>query len=227
MWRKSDSTGSYPTNYLFLNPIIGVNTALSTKDDAHFNSIFGINMSYKIHTNRIYSQLIIDNSKISAFQLGFIGYDFIFSKLDLLLEYNQAQQNTYLNLNKRLNYSQTNLPLAHPLTSGFKELILKLDYQFKSFFVQNKIIFSESPVKDSVNIGVSILQELSDNTNNDYIRVNILSNQLELGYRMNKKYNLQLFIGNVSRYHFTQEVSMTNYVYIGIRTRIKNKTLDW
>ncbi|MBK6525421.1 MAG: hypothetical protein IPG07_07630 [Crocinitomicaceae bacterium] len=48
------------------------------------------------------------------------------------MEYNHANQNTYLTENKRYNYSHANLSLAHPLTGAFDELVFRINYQYKT-----------------------------------------------------------------------------------------------
>ena len=191
-WRRSDSSGTYPLNYAFLNPIIGTNTlALNSKSEV-FNSILGVNFTYHLKSNLIYSQIVLDHSTVSAFQVGYKSYDLFLPKLDVQLEYNQSKPNTYISTNRRLNYSHSNLPIAHPFVSGFKEIMFNLNYEYQSFFISNQLVYAQKTNQDSVNVGTDILQAFSNNTTSG-INDNILLNQLEIGYRFNKNYNLQVF----------------------------------
>ena len=227
-WRSTDSLGTHKSDYLFLNPIIGVNSLIKGTESVGYNSVFGIGGSYTLKTNKLYGQILIDNSKLSAFQIGFKGYNLIIKNLDLRVEYNKAIQNSYLSNQKRYNYSHNNLSLTHPLDNSFNEIVAILTYQNNGFFITNKTIFSSQYKNDSLNIGNNILQPKSTIDLNTQTKSNIFYNQLELGYRFNKSYNLQLFGGYLYRKknHSTNPTT-TNYIYFGVRTKIRNKKLDW
>lgn len=227
-WRSTDSTGTQAPNYLFLNPIIGTTSIIKGTDGNNYNSILGIGASYTIQNSKIYCQIVIDNSKLGAYQIGFKSYDLIIPKLDFRAEYNHAIQNTYLSDNERYNYSHNNLPLAHPYDNGFDELIGSISYQKGRFFASNKIIFSARYTNDSINIGNNILQPKSTVNLDTESQPNIFYNQLEIGYRFNKNYNLQVVSGYIFRKDNNKHnPSITNYIYFGVRTRLRNKTLDW
>jgi len=227
-WRSSDSLGSHTPNYLFLNPIIGANSLIKGTESLNYNSVFGIASSYTLNTTKIYGQLLIDNSKLSSFQIGIKGYDVGIKKLDLRIEYNKAIQNTYLSEQSRYNYSHNNLSLAHPLDNSFDEIVAIITYENKGFFVQNKTIFSSQFQNDTLNIGNNILDSKSTVDLTSQLKKNIFYNQLELGYRFNKNYNLQLFGGYLFRRDTNQiKTITTNYIYFGVRTKIRNKNLDW
>jgi hypothetical protein len=227
-WRSSDSVGTHSPDYLYLTPVIVTNTLIKGTDDKNYNSILGIGANYTINTSKFFTQIVIDNSTISAFQFGFKSYDLLTQKLDFKIEYNQAIRNTYLSENKRYNYSHNNLSLAHPYDNGFKEIISIISYQKNRFFIQNKTIYSSRIKNDTLNIGTNILQS---KTNEPLINLNsnnIFLNQFEAGYRFNKNYNLQAVFGYTFRKDNNKSnPSTTNYVYFGIRTRLRNKTLDW
>ena len=227
-WRSTDSLGSHKPNYLFLNPIIGVNSLVKGTESLNYNSVFGIGSSFTLKNTKIYGQLLIDNSRLSSFQIGIKAYGLILKKLDLRVEFNRAIQNTYLSNQKRYNYSHNNLSLAHPLENSFNELVTILTYENNGFFVQNKTIFSSQYQNDSLNIGTNILEPKSSVNLTSQVKKNVFYNQLELGYRFNKNYNLQLFGGYLFRkVNDNTEPTTTNYIYFGVRTKIRNKKLDW
>jgi hypothetical protein len=227
-WRSIDSLGSHKPDYLFLNPIIGVNSLIKGTEALNYNSVFGIGSSFSFKSNKIYGQLLIDNSKISSFQIGLKAYDLLIKKLDLRLEYNKAVQNAYLSEQKRYNYSHNNLSLTHPLDNSFNEIVAIMTYENSGFFVQNKTIFSSQYQNDTLNIGNTILESKSSIDLASQTKRNVFYNQLELGYRFNKTNNLQLFGGYLFRkVNDFIAPTTTNYVYFGVRTKIRNKKLDW
>lgn len=227
-WRSIDSLGSHKPDYLFLNPVIGVNSLIKGTETLNYNSIFGIGSSYTFNSTKIYGQLLLDNSVISAFQIGLKTYDLLLKKLDLRIEYNRAIQNAYLSEQKRYNYSHNNLPLTHPLTNSFNEIVAIISYENNGFFFQNKTIFSSQYQNDTLNIGNNILQPKSSIDLNSQVNNTVFYNQLELGYRFNKTNNLQLFGGYLFRkVNAYIEPTTTHYVYFGLRTKIRNKKLDW
>jgi len=227
-WRSTDSSGTHSPDYLFLNPIIGVNSLIKGTEALNYNSIFGIGASTTFKSNKLYSQIVIDNKTISAFQIGVKTYDFFIKKLDLRFEYNSAINNSYLSQQVRYNYSHNNLPLAHPFVGGFKELIAIIDYQKDRFFVQNKLVFYSHSTNDSLNIGTNILQSSSTISTLQGVSNNIINNRFEIGYRFNKNYNLQVLVGYLYRQeNIKNNPQKTQYVYFGFRTRLRNKKLDW
>lgn len=227
-FKRSDSLGTTQPDFLFANPILGVNTLVNGFENEGFYSILGINTSFSFGGNRIYGQVVIDKSKIAGTQLGIKAYNLIFPNLDFSAEYNYVQLNTYLSTEKRYNYSHYNLPLAHPLVAGFNELTLNLYYQHKRFFVQNRFTYSKRIKNDSIKIGNNILEPSRDVPNELNYNQFVVYNRFEIGYRFNKNYNLEAVFGHSYR-NETQPTQnpITNYTYIGIRTRLKNKTLDF
>lgn len=227
-WRRTDSLGTHQPDYLFLNPVIGINSIVKGTESLNYNSVFGIGGSYVLKTAKLYSQLLIDNSALSSFQVGAKIYDLVIKHLDVRLEFNSSIQNAYLSKQKRYNYSHNNLSLAHPLDNSFNEIVAILNYEKDGFFIQNKTIFSSQYQTDTLNIGTSILEPKSKIDLNTQSKRNIFYTQLEFGYRFNKSYNLQLFGGYLYRKdNSINTPSTTNYMYFGVRTKIRNKNLDW
>lgn len=228
IWRHTDSTGTHQPDLNFFNPIIGVNSLLKKNETNNFNSILGVNVGVNFKIGNAYSQAVFDNQTLSAFQAGFLLQDILLKKLDVRLEYNAAKSNTYLTANKRYNYAHNNLSLAHPLGSNFQEMILGISYQYKRFYVQNHLTYSAQYYNDSINIGSSILHSKSNSSSTNFERSKTFYNQFELGYRFNKRYNLQLYLGYLFRQNqFSSIEQKTQYFYFGIRTRLKNKRFDY
>jgi hypothetical protein len=229
LWRRSDSTGTHEPNWLFANPLPFINGAVMGDNGIGYNAIIGVNYSYSFFQNRLYGQFVLDNGKLSGMQIGIKSLNLLIPNLDLQFEYNMVNDFTYITDDKRYNYSHYNLPLAHPLSSGFNELVGKLSYQKKGFFVENKIVFYQQFYNDSIIDGTDIVNDEYP-TSLTFItqQKNVLINHFEIGYRFNKNYNLQAVTGWMYRgEHLPGQLNETNYIYVGVRTRLRNKTLDF
>jgi hypothetical protein len=228
VWRHTDSLGTHKPDPLFANPLILSNSLIKGESDPVYNSILGLNASYSFFKTILYGQAVIDHGKISAYQAGIKSYDVLIPKLDLQFEYNHADQNTYLTENKRYNYSHANLSLAHPLTGAFDELVFRINYQYKRWFVQNHTTYSARYENDTLNFGGNILEPVSDIALQFYDRKKVFYNQFEIGYRFNKRYNFQTYVGYLYRNDNAQlSSSVTQYIYFGFRTRLRNKRFDY
>jgi hypothetical protein len=232
-WRSTDSLGTHTPDYLFVNPIIGFNSILKGSETNNYNSILGIGFDYLLPNIRgsqtkLYSQIVIDHQNIGAYQFGFKIYDII-PKLDLRVEYNHLSKNVYLSQQLRYNYTHNSFGLAHPIGPETDELIGILNYQFKRFFIYNKLVFYSHTQIDSLNIETAYSNTSSNINNPNNYNLNVFNNTFEFGYRFNKNYNLQAVIGLLYRKEIRKALDFTetSYVYFGIRTKLRNKKLDW
>ena len=229
LWKRSDSLGTTQPNWLFINPIPFVNGIIMANTTEDYNAIFGLNASWVFGHQRIYGQAVLDEGKISALQAGFKTFDLFTAGLDIQVEYNQAVHQTYQAAQKRYNYTHYNLPLAHPLGAGFKEGIFRIKYEINGFFAQNRTVVYHQEVNDTLYDGTDLLNgSLSQETTNILNDRYVINNNLEAGYRFNKRYNLQAVIGWTYRQEqLPGERFITNYIYAGIRTALRNKTFDF
>lgn len=226
VWRHTDSLGTHPMNGAMLNPVPFINSLLI--EDSNYNQVAGMNICIQFARNILYSQILIDHGKIAGYQVGFKSYDIFIPELDFLAEYNHAAQNAYLSNERRYNYSHYNSSLAHPLGSGFDELIFKINYQYNRWFFSQHITYSAQLYSDSINTGSNILLAYSNNNAADFDRNKVFYSQTEAGYQFNKRYNLQLAAGYIHR-QSTRSLSnnLTDYVYLTVRTRLRNKRFDY
>lgn len=228
LWKRSDSTGTQTPNWLFTNPLPFVNGIIQANETSGYNDIFGLNYTLSFLQNRVYGQFVFDNGSVNGIQIGLHSYEQVLKGLDIQIEFNSVKNYTYIAAEKRYNYSHYNLPLAHPLSSGFNEGIIRLNYEYKEFFVSNKIVYYNQKYAQLDSDGTDILNdELIDNSLIDQQR-NVLINTIEMGYRFNKNYNFQAVIGWMFREEYlSNSIHNTNYVYAGLRTSLRNKTLDF
>lgn len=228
IWKHTDSLGTEIPDFNFLNPIILANTFLKSNVANGFNNISGINLTAKLKNFLFYGQLVFDFKKIAGYQAGFRSYDFVLKNLDFQAEYNFVKSNSYLSENKRDNYSHTNLSLAHPSGAGLNEMVFQINYRYKRWFIQNHTTYSAQFENDSLHLGSSILNPISTIVPDNFTRTKIFFNQTEFGYRFNQHYNLQMYIGFLYRNEMNYYNSnQTNFFYMGVRTRLRNKRFDY
>lgn len=222
-WNRGDSLTSKYSHPLYYNPIPFISGALLNGKN-EVSSLLGLNLSYQFaKMHRAYGQFALndfDGEKI-AFQLGYRGYNYFGLKDFMLqLEYNYAAENTYENDNRRLNNTHFNLPMAHVKGSGFQEVLLRSNYEWKRLYVNlSVVLIMTSNHSDKGHLPVYIQQNLSSET--------ILNSNTEIGYRFNRKMNLMLFANWNHRTTSLPLNPVTNAVNIGLRTGFINHYKDF
>ena len=231
VWDQADSTGLKKFNYNFINPIIFMNTAVHGMENQKANAVIGINFSLRyIPMTEIYGQFMVDGFKKSKFgyQIGIKTFDFFAKDLNLQFEYNYVAPYTYAHQNIRQSYSHYNMPLAHPAGGGFHEIILKANYIWKRMFVNFKSNFySKRNTFTNENTGADVFQSDLNKLNNSKNSF-IYLQQIEFGYRFNKKNSLQVFTGWQGRaFEHPDHKEISHYLYFGIRTTFINENFDF
>ncbi len=228
VWNRTDSSGTKPLDFALINPVIFSNIALRGMESSKYQSVVGINTAVQLGPMEIYGQFAAGGSSAVAAQAGLYWQDLAVDNLDFRIEVNVAERNTYLTENKRMNWSHSNLPLAHPLVAGFKELVTQLSWSKKRFFISETFIYSVRDQNDLYNIGTNILAPNVLANPLGMYQNHVLLSRLEFGYRFNKRNNLQVFAGHCWRNETKAlPVWISNYVYFGIRTKLRNKIFDF
>lgn len=144
----------------YLNPLIlyrSIEGALGSPD----NVLIGLDARWNVFRHfQFYAQLMLDEFKFDelflerrgwwankyAIQLGMKAVNmFGIDRLDLRLEYNQAQPFTYTHRDSTANYAHFNQPLAHPLGANFREGIFMLRYQpHNKWLIEGRVIYSSA-----------------------------------------------------------------------------------
>jgi len=126
----------------------------------------------------------------------------------------------YNTSNRRLNYVNYNLPISHPKGNGFQEFLFRANYEWKRMYVDL----------------ASFLFILNDHSQVDLLPVvktvnrqtgNVFNQQLEFGYRFNRKMNLSIFANWLYRKESFGEQLRTSAISIGLRTGINNHYNDF
>jgi hypothetical protein len=222
IWSKGDSITSKQVHPLYYSPIPG--TALAMLSKAEMNYLLGLNFNYTpLLGHRIYGQVAATNLALSklGFQIGYRRYSLFGQKnLQLQVEFNHVPKGMYQTGNTRMNYSYYNLPMAAVKGSGFEELIVRLNHEWNRCYIDEKLVY--------YSLNKYIPNSLLPITvNSAPINGNIVINQVELGYRFNKKMNLTVFGNWQVRSEKTSDDKLNNLLFVGFRTGILNHYNDF
>jgi hypothetical protein len=222
-WNVGDSISTKAVNGAYYIPIPFVGSALVNNKN-EVNSLAGLQAEYAVKINlQVYGQVALSNweTKSVGSQLGMRYYDaFGLKNAMLQLEYNNVPNQLYVSQNSRLSYSSYNLPSAHPKGNGFQEFILRANYSKKRVYGEIKSILYLVKGYQEGNL-------IASNTNVASRTGEIYHQQLELGYRINKRMNLEVFVQHVYRSPSFAGERNTSTVIGGIRTGLINHYNDF
>lgn len=225
----------------YLNPVIFFRPqeySLGSSD----NVLMGVNISAKIKSHTIYSQLVIDEfslvelknktgwwaNKFGA-QLGAKGRFAIgSSKWFYRMEYNFMRPFTYAHLNEMANYGHNGSVLAHPFGANFHEILAEVKTEYRQFlFKLFTSYFQQGLDKDGLSFGGNIYlpYTLKASEYQNYIGQGLQNNgfrfSLTASWKFSKYGNLNLFLEQ----HLRMDSYLKNALYIpvvGLKTNIRN-----
>jgi len=217
IWQDSNGRG---LDVNFLNPLIFYTSAEFSTGTRAGNTLLGLSLKYKFKKITLYSQLIVDDFRISemtkrngwwanknGLQLGTKFFNaFNVKNLYLQAEYNSVRPYTYSHDELNLNYGHNNQSLAHPWGANFREFIGIASYTKNRWFANAKMVFGKkgfdfSNATDATSYGSNIYKvndfRVSDygNTNGQGNKATVFIGDLQAGYLVNPATNLKLFIG--------------------------------
>jgi hypothetical protein len=161
------------------------------------------------------------DTKNVGFQLGYRGYNIGNLKNFMVqFEYNYVPRLLYEAQNRRLNYSQYNLPLAISKGNGFQEFVIRSNYEYQYFYIDVKVNLYqlEGFQKNSL---------LAVNKNLNRQHGNIQQEQIEIGFRLNRKMNITVFGTYIYRQETAKDSYVTKFFNLGIRTGLINHYNDF
>ncbi len=220
MWKSYDVTeGSQPFNYNALNPVIFVNTGILGLSDRDNNAMVGVNFAWQpLEKFRLYAQYMRDGSEpsTSGYQVGAKYYRFL-NRIDLGLEYNEADPFAYISENSLQGYSHNNQPLAHPLGAGFREWIGTFSYLHKRIYARGEFMTARlnrtgrDPLRSPEN-----QPDMGGTSKVQFI-------DLQLAYIFNPSTNMQVYGGFTDRNEQSLGENLQNqFWYLGLRTYLHN-----
>ena len=221
IWAKGDSIKTSTLNPLYYSPVPFLAHLVS---DSTAYAITGLNFNWVINSNiRLYGQAAFAPWKKmeTAFQLGCRSYEFVgLESLFMQLEYNQVSSHMYQAPAQFLSYSQYNLPLAHTKGNGFREIVFRLNWRWKSFAVEGKSIVYK--LIDYQKYALLPITKYNNPDNNW-----LVLEQVELSYQINKKLNLSVFSNLTYRFNSPSIDQKNLLLNVGIRTSLMNHYNDY
>jgi len=202
---------------------------------------------------QFYGQLMLDEFKAKelfsnrgwwgnkyGIQLGGKYFDAAgIRNLDLQAEVNMVRPYTYSHYDSTSNYSHYNQPLAHPVGSGFREVLGMIRYQpVKNLFIALKgMYYQQGSDPDSLNYGNDIFKNYRSRPADQEFGVEMIngprvtSTMLNLNLAYELKENLFIDLGATRRVYKYENAVMpnhvTNYVYGGLRLNIARRDYDF
>lgn len=229
IYLRDEATSSQRVNPYFYQPFIGVNSIANGAENADMKNIFGLNLAWQFHPQHmLYAQAVSDDiaNEEYGFQLGYrTGNTFNVENLNFQLEANVATSNLYGANNQRMAYTHFNLPLAHTLGNGFKEFIVRANYQWKGLFIDGKVVYyiADEPISNKTGLFESkqVISLKNETT--------VMNTNIEFGYEMNPATQLRLFVNMNYRTSVSELGNNIDYgaVSIGIRSALSNQYFDF
>lgn len=232
IWDDVNNRG-FDVNYL--NPLIFYTAVEFATGSRAGNSLLGLSLKYKLKNISFYSQLLLDEFRISeitggngwwanknGIQIGAKYYNaFTIENLFLQAEFNSVRPFTYSHDELNYNYGHNNQPLAHLWGSNFNEFIGIAQYAKDRWFANSKIVFGKkgfdfNSSTDSYSYGGDIYRDNDDRAydyGNEIGQGNtatIFIGELQVGYLVNPATNLKLF-GGITYRNFNPDVPTTTF----------------
>lgn len=229
VYLRDEATSSQRVNPYFYQPVIGVNTLATGAENVDMKNLFGLNLGWRFHSHHmVYAQAVSDDFSTLeyGFQLGYrTGNTFNIENLRFQIEYNQATKNLYAANNERMAYTHFNLPLAHTLGNGFKEVVVRAAYQWKRIFIEASAVYYEAnqPMNGKTNVFQSKQVAFSENN------TTVLNGNVELGYVVNPATRLRVFVNTNYRTSASDYGEAMNYgvISFGLRSALSNQYFDF
>jgi hypothetical protein len=151
---------------------------------------------------------------------------FTLENLFLQAEYNTSQNDASENTSDLLTYSHYSQPLAHPLGINFKEWVIKVHYNLKSWQLNSQFNFTKYG-SDTINtISNEYKFQIPFLGNGQH--VNLFYNDINIAYLINPKTNMRIESGFITRNAtFSGKKHDLTYFYITFRTSLTNWYYDF
>lgn len=228
---RGDSLIKHGIEWQMLVPIPLVQNDVLFGDSKKFNGITGLNLDYAFNKARLYGQVVLDKYKETHLVAGQLGVHFFeilkVKNLHAQLEFNYVPQHFYGDANPKLSYSNSNIPAAHPKGNNFGEGLLRLDYEYKRFYIQSStIVYKNISGNDSIPFTANSIFINQTHTVQSIPQTVVQS--FEVGWRFNRRYNAQLFIAWKGRSYSSPHRKENDQMYlVGFKTGIFNQYLDF
>jgi hypothetical protein len=222
MWYRGDSISQKSIQPLYFLPLPGAATIQESIDNTSAYALTGIDFRAYLFDQVVYGQFALNPAKSNSlvYQAGVRIFTMEDRSLMVQLEYNHADDQAYVATLSRLNYGNYNLPVAHPAGNAFDELLLRCSWQQNHWFALLQTNYFLHQSSDA-----TLLMPVNKTTT-AYDR-QVLNQYIELGYRFNRTYGLDVFAGFRYRYANDLQTYERSWISAGIRTQLNNHYFDF
>lgn len=230
---RADSLIQHPLQAQMLVPIPLASTDLIAGNQQIINGIAGLNIDWAGKRHHVYAQVAVDRYRETFFFAGQLGTYFleVWNNPGLFaqLEFNLMPRYFYAAPNPKLAYSTNNLPSAHPKGNNFFEAFYRIQYEKKRWFIQSKSIVQAT----QAHLTLSPFESHSiflpyDQTFYFGKTYSVhLQQELEVGYRFNRKYNGTISALFQYREHTGGGIAKSFFLGIGLKSGLFNQYFDF
>jgi len=220
MWYRGDSITKQAPSGLYFVPLPGA-SAIEEATGGKSNTVLGLDGSIRTGFAVFYGQFALNPfvEKSSVFQVGTRIFNRKYRGAFIQLEYNQADEKSYISSNPRMNYASYNLPLAHPAGTNFQEILFRGNFEYKDFFIAPALHYYPKQQEQSTLLPVYSTAVPTSQK--------VILTVIELGYKFNRAYGLECFGQFRYRKSDGTQVFESSWISAGIRTAIRNHYFDY
>lgn len=228
---RGDSIIKHGLEWQMLIPVPLMQNNILFGNSKKINGITGLNLDFALEKTRIYGQIAVDKFNGKHLVAGQLGAHFFqvlnVKNLHAQIEVNYVPEHFYGDINPKLSYSNSNIPAAHPKGNNFGEGVVRLDYEFKRLYIQTSTIaYTNIGGNDSIPFSANSIF-LNQSHSEKSVPQTIIQN-IEIGWRINRRYNAQLFLGWKGRAYISPHRKENDQMFIfGFKTGISNQYFDF
>jgi hypothetical protein len=228
---RGDSLIRHGFEWQMLTPIPLIQNDILFGDSKKFNGITGFNLDFAFNKSRLYGQIAFDKFDKEYLVAGQLGVHFFeilkIKNFHAQVELNYVPEHFYADANPKMSYSNSNIPLAHPKGNNFGEGILRLNYEYQRFYIQSStIVYGNLGGNDSIPFSANSI--FLNQTATQKSTPNTILQSVELGWRVNRRYNAQFFIAWKGRaYNSALRKENDQMFLVGFKTGITNSYFDF
>lgn len=228
---RGDSLIKHGLEWQMLVPVPLIQNDILFGNSRKISGITGLNLDYAFEKTRLYGQVAVDKldkEYLVAGQLGIHFFEILKIKnLHAQVEVNYVPQHFYADVNPKLSYNNSNIPAAHPKGNNFGEGVLRLDYEWKRLYIQSSTIaYTNLGGNDSIPFSANSIFLMQSNTQQSTAQTLVQS--VEIGWRVNRRYNAQFFVGWKGRVYTSAYRKENDQMFIfGFKTGITNQYFDF
>ncbi|MES2556955.1 MAG: hypothetical protein V4604_12445 [Bacteroidota bacterium] len=222
-WFRGDSVSQKSIPALYFLPLPGAAVLQAAMNANSVNALLGVDLRASIGKHTVYGQFALNPAENNSmvYQIGVRLYPAKNPFIQAQVEYNHADNNAYMSSVSRLNFSNYNLPIAHPSGNALDEVVLRLLWEKGHWFIQSQTNYF---FKQSEN--ETLLMPVVKSTVTSSRQV--INQSVEVGYRFNRTYGFETFAGFRYRHaEGTTTYAEGSWISVGIRTALTNHYFDF